>query len=132
MKINPSIKQLKLKFGMTRDEVETILGAPTSKDSFEVAENEQIDSWEYDAQQIELTFDSESNYQLSTLSLASDEVTVDDIKVIGLLEDELLKQFPDLYCEEEKDECGYNYEHPDENLMFWVFEGKVLMLTIFE
>jgi hypothetical protein len=132
MKIYPSIEQLKLKFGLTREEIKQILGAPSSKDRIEIEEGVHLESWEYAAQQIELIFDSDNNYRFSTLSLAAKEVKVNDIAVIGLEESELLKQFPDLCCDEEKDECGYNYEHPEENLMFWIFDGKVELLTIYE
>lgn len=132
MKINPSIEQLDLKFGQTREEVEQTLGTPSSKDNIEVAEEAYCESWEYDAQQIELIFDSENGYKLSALTLTSNEVTVDDNEVIDIKEESLLKQFPLLVCDEEKDESGYNYEHPTENLMFWILNGSVQSVTIYE
>jgi hypothetical protein len=131
MEIYPSIEQYNIKFGLTRDAIEAILGPPTATDTIEVTKDVTIESWQYDSQQIELIFDSDDGYKLTTLSFAAKDATVNGIEVIGLEEENLLKAFPDLFCEEEKDETGYSYEHPDENLMFWILDGKVELLTVY-
>ena len=86
----------------------------------------------YDSHQIELIFDSENYHRLSSVSFASKNVTVEGVAIIGLKEKKLLKKFPDLCCQDEKDEIGYNYEYPGENLMFWVSDGVVKLLTVYE
>lgn len=131
MEIYPSIEQFNIEFGLKREQIRDILGEPSSTCIIKVSDNADLDCWTYDSQKIELIFDSENFYSLSTISFSSKNVKVDGIAVIGLKEKKLLKKFPDLYCTDEKDEIGYNYNYPGENLMFWVSDGVVQLLTLY-
>jgi hypothetical protein len=131
MEIYPSIEQFNIEFGLKREKVRDILGEPSSTCIIKVSDNADLDCWTYDLQKIELIFDSENFYSLSTISFSSKNMTVDGVAVIGLKEKKLLKTFPDLYCTDEKDEIGYNYNYPGENLMFWVSDGVVQLLTLY-
>ena len=132
MEINTSIEQYNINFGLKREEVRDILGEPSSIDKIKVTDYSDLECWTYDAHQIELIFDSEHYYQLSSISFASENVKVEGVAIIGLKEKKLLKKFPELYCQDEKDEIGYNYEYPGENMMFWVSDGIVKLLTVYE
>jgi len=132
MQIHTSIEQYNIKFGLKREKVRDILGEPFSIDIIKVSDHADLECWTYDSHQIELIFDSENNYRLSSISFASKNVKVEGVAIIGLKENKLLKKFPELYCQDEKDEIGYNYEYPGENLMFWVSEGIVRLLTVYE
>ncbi|MCB2147229.1 MAG: outer membrane protein assembly factor BamE [Deltaproteobacteria bacterium] len=132
MKIYPSIEQYNIRFGLKREKVRAILGEPSSVDIINVSEQADLECWTYDAHQIELIFDSENSYRLFSISFASENVKVEDVAIIGLKEKKLLKKFPELYCQDEKDEIGYNYEYPGENLMFWVSDGIVKLLTVYK
>jgi hypothetical protein len=132
MKIYTSFEQYNIKFGLKRERVRDILGEPSSIDIIKVSDHANLECWTYDSHQIELIFDSEHYYRLSSISFASKNVKVEGIAIIGLKENKLLKKFPELYCQDEKDEIGYNYEYPGENLMFWVSDGIVKLITVYE
>ena len=132
MKIQPSLEHFNIKLGLKREEVRPILGEPSSIDIIKVSDHSDLECWTYHSHRIELIFDSDNNYRLSRVSFAAKNIKVDDVAIMGLKEKKLLKKFPDLYCQEEKDEIGYNYEYPGEKLMFWVSGGIVRLLTIYE
>ena len=132
MKISTSIEKYNIQFGLEREKVRDILGEPSSIDIIKVSDHADLECWTYDSHQIELTFDSENYHRLSSVSFASKNVTVEGVAIIGLKEKKLLKKFPELCCQDEKDEIGYNYEYPGENLMLWVSDGVVKLLTVYE
>ncbi len=43
----------------------------------------------------------------------------------------LLKKIPELYLEDEKDEFGYSYEFPGENVLIWVDAKRVENISIY-
>ena len=62
----------KLIFGYSRNEVKTILGQPEeiSKDSYTSEKDKNLyESWYYSKAGLDLTFDQEENYKLSTISV---------------------------------------------------------------
>ena len=132
MKISTSIEKYNIQFGLEREKVRDILGEPSSIDIINVSDHADLECWTYDSHQIELIFYSENCHSLSSVSFASKNVKVEGVAIIGLKEKKLLKKFPKLYCQDEKDEIGYNYEYPGENLMFWVSDGVVKLLTVYE
>lgn len=94
MKImNPTIKQIlsgiglgELKFGMTRDQIEAILGQPNEKEKYSYADfgDDFTENWHYDDLELSLGFDQEEDWRLVTLAVTSKDFSFDRFIPIGL------------------------------------------------
>lgn len=78
-----------------------------------------------------MSFDSEDDYLLSTITVTSETAELDGIKPIGLTEQELLKYFQSAYLDDDFDENGKNFVIAEWEMSFWVKDNKVVNLTIF-
>lgn len=126
------LDHLNLKLGSERDGVKNILGEPTSIDHYEITADNKLECWNYDSHQLELIFDSDSEFKLSKMTFFSKQTKYKDVAIIGMKEKALLKKIPGLFLEDEKDEFGYSYEYPGENVLIWVSSKRVENISIYQ
>lgn len=81
-----------LKFGMSRDEVLSLLGKPDDVDTYDddEIEDEGSESWHYDDLEISLSFDEEEDWVLTTIAVSNPSHTFMGHELIGLRKSELL------------------------------------------
>jgi hypothetical protein len=122
-----------IKFGMTREEVKTILGEADDIDSYSLDDNgkDLSEAWEYDEFAISISFDEEDDWKLSTVAIASKEYLFRGKKLIGLDQNTLLKELKSLEISDIQVEDCSNTEFPDHilveveslSLNFWLDNG---------
>jgi hypothetical protein len=76
-----------LPFGATRSEVEAVLGKADERDEVDLGD-EISEAWHYWDLGISLNFDESENFQLTTIEVASPEVTLFSKNVIGMTREE--------------------------------------------
>jgi len=125
-----------IKFGMTREQVEALLGEPD-----EVIENVDIDEdlddesedWHYDELEISATFDILDGWRLSTLATSSEDATLNGRKLIGMERNQLLETLQDMGFENLVFEDWSDDESTDHQLVqcddaamnFWLDDGEL-------
>lgn len=74
-----------IKFGISREELITLLGDPTETDQFSAVEEEDYvtESWHYDEHEFSVSFDEEDNWRLTTIAISSNEALLNDQVLIG-------------------------------------------------
>ena len=123
-----------VKFGMTRDQVEALLGAPD-----EVEENVDIDedldeaaeAWHYDELQMSASFDMEDDWRLGMMAISSEDATLNGKALIGLNRNQLLESLQDMGFEDlvfedwsdEEDEDRHLVQSDASAINFWLEEG---------
>lgn len=75
-----------IKFGMTKAEVEQILGQPDDKEQELYGEDEEamLESWHYDEKDLSMGFDEDEDWKLITIAVSDETYTLKGKKVIGL------------------------------------------------
>lgn len=95
MEIKPTLGVGELTFGMLKDEVESILGAPE-----EVEEPEDIEfdweKWNYKSLGLELSFIPCDKYRLYSFYIKSTQVNLQGHSIMGMGKHELFNRFPNL------------------------------------
>ena len=123
-----------VKFGMTRDQVEALLGAPD-----EVEENVDIDedldeaaeAWHYDELVMSASFDMEDDWRLGMMAISSEDATLNGKALIGLNRNQLLESLQDMGFEDlvfedwsdEEDEDRHLVQSDTSAINFWLEEG---------
>jgi len=125
MNIFPKVGIENIKLGMTGSDVQNKLGVPAQK---EKQAEEEI--WEYD-KGIELSFQEEDDYRLSSITVIAESALLDSKPIVGITEEELLDIFPSFQLDEDFKQDGKSYYADDLQIMAWVFEGEVFNIIIF-
>lgn len=125
MNIFPKVGVDNIKLGMNQKDVQAILGAPANK---EKVDEEEI--WEFEGG-LELSFQAEDNYRLSSITVMADSALLDSKLVIGITESELESIFPAFRLDEDFNQDGKSYYADDLQVMAWVFDGEVFNVVIF-
>ncbi len=123
-----------VKFGMTRDQVEALLGAPD-----EVEENVDIDedldeaaeAWHYDELEMSASFDMEDDWKLGMMAISSEDALLNGKALIGLNRNQLLESLQDMGFEDlvfedwsdEEDEDRHLVQSDASAINFWLEEG---------
>ena len=115
-KIIPGVGFDKIKFGMTQDEVEDILGEPDEVEEQNYGEGESAEVFYYDELGISMSFDAEEDYRLVEISFEDESFILFDSIHVGQPIDEALTLA-------EKAQMG---EYDLEDLSTDGFEGKEL------
>ena len=125
-----------LKFGLSRKEVEQILGKPNEVEEHDYSESDSdiTETWHYDDLELSLEFDKEVDWRLITFSVSSEFYEFEGNQVIGLSEDKLISLLQKLKIEEFEVENLSPIENPSQKLItvddlgvnFW-FDNEVLM-----
>jgi len=133
MEIKPKIGIENVYFGLTMDEVRSIWGNPDSIDTFtpiEAAPEDRSIDWEY-SNGIELSFDSDDNFYLSSITCESEVATIDKLPIIGITAQELKLRFPSVKLDDEFVLAIDEYRHPELQLSFWVKNNRVNGVAIY-
>ena len=97
-----------VKFGMTREQVISILGEPTDKESVD-EENMKSEIWHYDELDLSLGYDEDEDWRLISLAVSSEFYTFNSAALIGKTRDEVEdilenSNLPDLELDDLDDE----------------------------
>ncbi|NQZ79093.1 MAG: hypothetical protein HRT61_23690 [Ekhidna sp.] len=119
IEIKPGIGLGKIKFGMSREEVESILGPASHKEFtyFDEDEQDKSDAWEYHPLRLDLSFEEAEGYRLMIIGVSSEDYLLQGSSLIGLSTEELMEElellgFTDLEIEDLSTE-----DEPDQKLL---------------
>lgn len=80
-------------FGLSREEVQHILGEPAEKEFVEGdKESGAMEAWHYDDQELSLSFEEDAGWRLLSITTASPDVLFEGIDLIGLSQGEVMEQ----------------------------------------
>lgn len=125
MNILPKIGIDKIRLGMSKQDITKLLGQPVSTES-----NPDDDIWEF-KNDIELSFQKDDNYLLSSIIISNPSTLLESKKIIGINEAEFFSSFTTFELDEDFGENGKSYWSDEFQLMAWLFEGEVFNVTIF-
>ena len=113
-----------LPFGANQDQVEAILGKPAEKDELDMRGEKSI-AWHYWDMGLSLNFDESHDYRLSSMDVASPEVELFGVAMIGKSR-EWVQEFLDKQSiGESQDEVQRGLLYPDANLSLWFNGGEL-------
>lgn len=124
-----------LSFGMTREQAQSILGAPSEKETFSLDEDEddRTEAWHYDEDGLSLSFDESAGWKLSSIAVSLEEYTLEGVSLVGKELEEVLNVFENKDWGELQEDDEMEEEMGGSRLFFveekgislW-FEGDVL------
>jgi len=125
-----------VKFGMTRSQVNKILGKPDETEVYHFSEDEEdlTEAWHYDDQGFSVSFDQENDWLLGSIAVSQTPCVLEGMDVMDLNRDELIVglkklEIGDLEIDTQVDEAeGLSLEviySPDENICFFLEQEKV-------
>lgn len=124
-----------LHFGASKEQVLALLGEPSEIEKYTLSDldDDDTEAWHYDDLDLSLSFDEETNWQLSSIALSSDAYTLDGQALVGKSKDEVVaffnaKGYDDIEEDEEvKQENADNcLLHVDKASISLWFEDDVL------
>ncbi|AKD02817.1 hypothetical protein POKO110462_00875 [Pontibacter korlensis] len=99
----------KIKFGLTMDEVEELIGEPEEVEESDEEDEFEHQAWNYWEEGYSLYFDKEDDYRLSCIETANREVQIFGERVFEMSREQILQLFADHDIsnpEEEEAETG--------------------------
>jgi hypothetical protein len=132
--IQPFVGFGQIKFGMTLEQVKTLLGEPTSSTKDKHEDGTDDVSLLYGELGVELSFMSEDEYNLGLITCYAPTFSVDGTSYTGLSEADFLEtaKFEDLIQDEEFVEPdSKDYTVDSKGLSFWIQDGFVESITLF-
>jgi hypothetical protein len=131
--IKPGYGLGSLKFGMTREEVQSLLGKPSFIDKYSHSDSKKdlTESWQYDELLISLSFDEEEDWKLIMISVNDDFYELEGKSLIGMNQEELIEQLDKMKlgewsiedCSEDDSEDQKVIEAEDKSINFWINDG---------
>lgn len=118
-----------IRFGDSRDKIESLLGVPdkiSNKDSVDEVSSE---IWSYMSLGLELYFEPDSGFRLWSILASSDNVSFEGINPIGLSDLELKEAFPSLKLDIH-DGKFKEYSYPNNELVFFLKDNVVKRIDI--
>lgn len=94
----------KIKFGLTRDEVEELIGEPEEVEESDEEDEFEHEAWNYWEEGYSLYFDKEDDYRLSCIETANREVQLWDERIFEMSQDQLKTLFADHGIEDLEEE----------------------------
>ncbi len=131
MLIKPLIGIDNIILGSSKEVIFELLGQPNSSNSDEWPDGTISESWIYTASGLTLNFDSDDHYRLSTINSISKETKLDDLNIIGLNINTLIKDQPTIKLDEDLTGGVKDYIHPEKEISFWVVNNIIENITIF-
>lgn len=132
--IKPGFGLGNIKFGMSRDQVRMLLGAPDESEKFSYTDDDQnmTESWDYYDFDISLNFDEEEDWKLVMISANSDFYTLEGESLIGKTIEQVSAHLDKSDIDYDLEDCSTT-DSPDHKLIeveslsinFW-FNGGVL------
>ena len=127
-----------IKFGITRDNLEQLFGAPDEVEEFATEESEDAvsEAWHYDEPEISFSFDKEDDWKLGTVSVSNADFTLNGKNVFGLNKENLLATLKELDITDLEEEKWLNEDGDDgieqelvssldKSINFWLTGGVV-------
>lgn len=99
----------KIKFGLTQDEVEELIGEPEEVEESDEEDEFEHQAWNYWEEGYSLYFDKEDDYRLSCIETANREVQLWDERIFEMSQEQVKQLFADhdiVGMEEEEMEGG--------------------------
>lgn len=131
--IKPGYGLGSLKFGMTREDVQSLLGKPSFIDKYSHSDSKKdlTESWQYDELLISLSFDEDEDWKLIMISVNDDFYELEGKSLIGLNQDDLIAQLDKMNlgewsiedCSEDDSEDQKVIEAEDKSINFWINDG---------
>lgn len=146
--MKPQIKQIipgvgidSLKFGMTRDEIRNLMGAPEEIDNIPDEDDKMIDSlesWFYDELELTLVFDEDYEWRLVSIALSDEHYTLFGDSIVGRPVPDVIDILKKHKVEITDRVDASDPENPDmeiiesenEGLMIWAMDGEVIEIQI--
>ena len=125
MNILPKVGVDNIKLGMSQQQIQALLGAPAN-----IEKIEEEDIWEFESG-LELSFQAEDSYRLSSITVMADSALLDSKPIIGITEAELEAIFPSFSLDEDFKKDGKSYYADELQIMAWVFDSEVFNVVIF-
>ncbi len=132
MEIKPKIGIDNIYLGMTMAEVRSLWGDAEEISTFiplEEKPEDRVIDWKY-SNGIELSFDSDDDFLLASITCESKSTTLQGLSVVGLTPKELMLRLPDTKLDDEFDLAIDEYRHEELSLSFWAQNGKIYAVTI--
>lgn len=133
IEIIPGVGLGNLKFGMSREEVEGILGKPDHQEITHYGDDEsdKSDAWEYHPLRLDLSFEEAENWRLVIISVSSEDYVFRGSSLIGLDFDELMEELEVLKVSDLEIEDMSSEDHPNQKLIsseelainFWLHDN---------
>ena len=133
VEIIPGVGLGKLKFGMTREEVNALLGQPNHQEVTAYGEDvdDKSDAWEYHPLRLDLSFEEAEDWKLTIISVSSEDYLLKGSSLIGLSQEELLEELEVLTINDLEIEDLSDEDHPEQILIsseeqginFWLHQG---------
>lgn len=117
--IKPGTGLGKLKFGMSREQVKSILGEPDAQEITHYGEDEtdKSDAWEYHSLRLDLSFEEAEDWRLTILSVSSEDYLFKESSLIGLDQEELMEELELLGLKDLEIEDLSSEDHPEQTLI---------------
>lgn len=122
-----------INFGISKDELEKVIGAPNEKEIFSSNEDDDTEIWHYDTLEVSFSFNKENNWLLSTIASSSELTTFEGEKIIDLDVDSFTnllkaKGYEDIINEDlstEEEPNNHLVFLEEESINFWFEEGEL-------
>lgn len=108
-----------LQFGVSKDEVQAIMGEPDSIDNFTNDEPDLGEShvWYYNKPQLSFTFEEIDEFKLGNISVLSDMYVLRDLIRVGMTKEQVLDSLESLTFHEYAEEDHSSLENPNHSLV---------------
>ncbi len=140
MKLIPHVGAGPIRLGMTRDDVQELLGAPDHRETETGPDDLTSEEWEYAEHGLDLTFSEDNAWRLSVVTMSAPELL--GVSPAGMPEEEALAaleeagvptfEFDEAFSlDDDTDDTACNRECDEWDLAMWVENGIVVSLTVF-
>lgn len=124
----------KIKFGLTMDEVEELLGEPEEIEESDEEDEFEHQAWNYWEDGVSLYFDKEDDYRLSCIETANRDVQLWDERIFEMSREQIMHLFADNNIsdpEEEEMEGGETRISFEKQMIDLYFEKENLIAVNF-
>lgn len=123
-------------FGMTPAQVLKIAGNPDGAKHDQWDETQETQTWHYPAMQVNVTFDRDLDWRLSSINISDPSTEINGIALIGcsvaaLAELAVAAGVRDIRQTDDFEEYGQCFESDSQGLMLWALTGKIANITLF-
>lgn len=118
-----------IKLGMTKEQVEAVIGQPDNVDEMDYDDGGSAVTWMYFDLQIELNFESEDDFKLSFISIENSEMELKEKIKVGMTKEEVVTACEELGFEVPEIEKFDTKDAPDQELLALEKENVNLWFT---
>ncbi len=129
MNIHPLKGLGEIRFGDSRDKIESLLGVPDDVSNKDSTDEVSSEIWSYANLGLELYFEPDSGFRLWSILTSSEKVSLEGINPIGLSDRELKKAFPNLKLDIH-DGKFKEYSYPNSEIVFFLKNNVVKRIDI--